>query len=125
MKRIFSYLFLLVFLVVYLRPYLPYVEYYLNQKYIAEELCENKDKPQMNCHGKCHLKKEIKKVTKEKEEPLFPTNNETKERQITFFYAQNSLESIFTFEDQEKQQFYYTEAQSSPHLIEVFNPPQL
>jgi hypothetical protein len=35
--------------------------YYLNQKYIAENLCVNKEKPQMDCNGKCHLKKQLSK----------------------------------------------------------------
>lgn len=44
-----------------LRPIQPYVEYVLNQDYIAEFLCINKDKPELKCNGKCHLVKEIEK----------------------------------------------------------------
>ncbi len=44
-----------------LRPIQPYVEYVINQDYIAEFLCVNKDKPKLQCHGKCHLAKEIDK----------------------------------------------------------------
>ena len=44
-----------------LRPIQPYVEYVLNQDYIAEFLCVNKDKPELKCHGKCHLAKQIEK----------------------------------------------------------------
>ncbi|WP_298556447.1 hypothetical protein [uncultured Algibacter sp.] len=44
-----------------LRPIQPYVEYVLNQDYIADFLCINKDKPELQCNGKCHLVKEIKK----------------------------------------------------------------
>ena len=38
----------------------------LNQKYIASTLCENRDKPWMNCHGKCYLMKKVK-AAEEKE----------------------------------------------------------
>lgn len=38
----------------------------INQKYIAQTQCENKDKPQMHCDGKCYLAKQLKK-TEEKE----------------------------------------------------------
>ena len=38
------------------------VDYVVNYKHISQDLCENKDKPEMHCNGKCHLKKEIKKV---------------------------------------------------------------
>lgn len=51
-----------------LRPIQPFVEYALNHEYIAEFLCINKDKPQLQCNGKCHLVKEIKK--QQEQEPL-------------------------------------------------------
>ena len=41
----------------------------INQDYITEKYCENKDKPMMNCNGKCYLSKQLKKLElKEKEE---------------------------------------------------------
>ena len=98
MQRVFSYLFLVMFFAIYLRPYLPYIDYYVNQAYIAEELCENKDKPALQCHGKCHLKKEIKKVTKEQESPLFPINNTSKHQQITFFCTKNTKNVFAVFD---------------------------
>ena len=51
-----------------LRPVKPYVEYILNQDYIAEFLCINKDKPELQCNGKCHLVKEIEK--QQQQEPF-------------------------------------------------------
>ena len=38
----------------------------LNQSYISQILCENKDKPQMHCNGKCYLKKQLNKVDEER-----------------------------------------------------------
>lgn len=36
------------------------ISYYsLNIEYIISELCENKDKPELNCKGKCYLKKKM------------------------------------------------------------------
>jgi len=41
----------------------------INQDYITEKYCENKDKPMMNCDGKCYLSKQLEKLElKEKEE---------------------------------------------------------
>jgi hypothetical protein len=34
-------------------------EYVINKEYIAQNICENRDKPKMNCKGKCHLKKQL------------------------------------------------------------------
>ncbi len=49
-----------------LRPIQPCLEYVLNQDYIAEFLCINKDKPELQCNGKCHLVKEIEKQKDQK-----------------------------------------------------------
>ncbi len=32
----------------------------LNRDYIARVLCENRDRPQMNCNGQCYLAKRLK-----------------------------------------------------------------
>lgn len=34
----------------------------MNEKYIAAELCVNKDKPQLHCNGKCYLMKKLKQA---------------------------------------------------------------
>lgn len=36
--------------------------YQLNKEYIARVLCINKDNPRLQCHGKCHLKKQLQKA---------------------------------------------------------------
>ena len=33
----------------------------LNQNEITEKYCENKAEPMLNCNGKCHLSKQLKK----------------------------------------------------------------
>ena len=41
---------------------LPIIEYYANYEYIANVLCENRDKPYLECNGKCYLQKQLKEV---------------------------------------------------------------
>lgn len=67
----------LFFLAYYFRAAFPYIEYEINKKYIIENLCQNQDKPWMNCQGKCHLKKQIKKAQKEekKQKPFIISEN--------------------------------------------------
>lgn len=43
------------------KPIFPVVEYVVLYDYITKELCVNKDKPEMECNGKCHLMKEMAK----------------------------------------------------------------
>ena len=41
--------------------------YELNKAYIVENFCVNKDKPMMNCDGKCYLSEQLK-AQKEKQD---------------------------------------------------------
>lgn len=41
------------------------MEYQLNKDYIAANLCENRAKPELKCHGKCQLMKKMKQEEKE------------------------------------------------------------
>lgn len=34
--------------------------YQINKEYITRVLCENRDKPQLHCNGKCYLAKKLK-----------------------------------------------------------------
>ena len=61
MKKILTYTFILLYLTAMVKPVLPVLEYVINQDYIAEVLCINKDKPMLNCNGKCYLSQLIKK----------------------------------------------------------------
>ena len=40
---------------------LPFIvlQYNVNKNYIATNLCENRARPEMQCHGSCHLKKQL------------------------------------------------------------------
>jgi len=44
--------------------YLVMFEFYLNQEYVAQNLCVNRDKPQLHCNGKCHLRKQLNEEEK-------------------------------------------------------------
>ncbi|QHC86204.1 hypothetical protein AS589_16110 [Empedobacter brevis] len=47
----------------FFKPILPIVEYVVFYDYIKNELCVNRDKPELECNGKCHLKKELAKAS--------------------------------------------------------------
>ena len=54
--------YILLFIAFAFRPayHLAYIGYYqLNIDYIIETYCVNKDKPELQCNGKCHLAKQI------------------------------------------------------------------
>lgn len=65
----------LLFLMLYSQLYNSFVTavYQLNYDYYAEELCENKDKPELHCDGKCYFSKQLalqEETPKETEPPM-------------------------------------------------------
>ncbi|GGB76160.1 hypothetical protein GCM10007424_15210 [Flavobacterium suaedae] len=107
------------------KPVLPVLEYVLNYEYIATELCENKDEPELKCNGKCHLMKELAKAS-EDEKPISKGKTLHQETEVLFY------EPIagFTFDN---YNFLYNKKQIKgysnlyTHLAEVsfFHPPAL
>ncbi len=55
-----------------LKPFSPYAEYLLNYEYISEVLCINKDKPKLECDGKCYLMKSLAEASENTETKDFP-----------------------------------------------------
>jgi len=49
--------------------------YQANKAYIGKELCENRDRPQLHCDGKCILAKKLKKAESEEERNAIPVGS--------------------------------------------------
>ncbi len=65
---------LIIFCFAEIRPLLPFLDYYVNYKYISDVLCINKDKPMSTCNGKCYLNKQLQKSQEsEKNDKGIPT----------------------------------------------------
>lgn len=62
--------------------YFVMLDFYLNQQYIAKNLCVNRDKPSLHCNGKCHLNKKLKEEDKRDQD-----NPERKDHRSEIFYA--------------------------------------
>jgi len=111
---------------VIIQPALPMVDYVVNYKHISEDLCVNKDKPEMHCNGKCHLKKEIKKAMGEDENPAkkkYTLNNKLKE--YADYYRRSTIVKYFL-----KRTFQLTENTiiiKNPfkgYLSQLIKPPE-
>ncbi len=88
-----------------LRPFMPFMEYALNYEYISTVLCENKDKPEMHCNGKCHLMKEVKKQ-KTKEKPI--ANINLKDYPIGFVTILNIKSKGIPFKESKRKFDYFS-----------------
>jgi len=96
------------------------VDFYINRAEIAEKYCVNKEKPQLNCKGQCHLKKKLTVENK----------NETDEKQtiqpLSFwlFAVELPKQVSFTFFHTIKQPLFgYPENNISDYHKPVFVPP--
>ncbi|MGF6846302.1 hypothetical protein QFZ51_001537 [Chitinophaga sp. W3I9] len=97
-----------------------FVQFKVNQSYIASVLCENKNKPQMHCNGRCHLKKELDRDAQQDK-----NNNTGKDKYEVMFVE--TLQSFHTTPP--VNQLVFTSYYKAPHphtlILSVFHPPQL
>ena len=107
-------------LIITIQPVLPYIEYVTFKKYIAENLCINRNKPNCCCHGKCFLKKMLKE------------NNAPTDQKMPFKSQQKPLECSlpaidFSFKksvDYKTLYTFYIETYSFNYAADLFHPPQ-
>ncbi|MEO6948427.1 MAG: hypothetical protein ABI123_02260 [Ginsengibacter sp.] len=59
MKSIGAIFLLFIFCSQIFSTYIIEADFLINQSFIAENLCVNKDKPVMKCKGKCYLSKKL------------------------------------------------------------------
>ena len=118
---------IIVAMALFLKPVFPVLDYILNYNYISTVLCENEDKPKLNCFGKCHLKKELAKAS-EGEKPIQSNkkNNNKQEIENLFFDNINyilSKENILIKKNSFKE--YYSNIYSYMNCSSVFHPPNI
>lgn len=70
MKKFLAVFFSSLYILAMVRPVAPLFDYIINQDYIAEFLCINQDKPEMQCNGKCQMMMQIEKQQEEKRQNL-------------------------------------------------------
>ncbi|MGF6847843.1 hypothetical protein QFZ51_003078 [Chitinophaga sp. W3I9] len=95
-KQMITVLLMLIWLCQLSGRYVVMLGFYVNQEYIAKNLCINRDQPQLHCNGKCHLAKQLREEDrKEHESPWSKTDNRSE-----IFYAclpdNNILKPAFT-----------------------------
>lgn len=108
------------------RPLWPVIEYAVNYNYIVEVLCENKDKPELECDGKCYLSKQLAKQTENVDNNPF---QDTKKIEIPQFIIS---EEFAKFNFLPKTDFRLNKVIGyKPNLkpfqltTKIFHPPQL
>lgn len=79
---------LAVALIMLVRPLWPIVEYLTNYSYIVEVLCENRDRPELDCDGKCYLSKLLAEQRRDQDKNPFGEQRSPAEVQpLVYFQA--------------------------------------
>lgn len=106
-----------------------FVQWYENQEFIAKNLCENRDKPELKCHGKCKLMKamaalEQKEQSKEKSQNTQLPNylQETFFTDKINFLPQFSFQG-FSFQENISKYFYFIHTLTDAYVASSWHPP--
>jgi hypothetical protein len=97
-----------------------YAEFKSNQKYIAASLCENRNKPQLNCQGKCYLMKKLKEAEdKEKKQE----KNAQKKGAYDLFFAIRTVYTSLPLTLLKKEKPVVKNFQLPKFTSEILHPP--
>ncbi|RPD98653.1 hypothetical protein EGM88_05535 [Aureibaculum marinum] len=124
MKQIWVYIFIILYTFTLIRPIVPVIEYVVDYDYIATVLCINKEKPELQCNGQCHLSKKIAKTlpikTKDKQ-PVLPAVEFDK----YIISNHNTNQRVFKlFNFSKKLNFFLSKiGKTKNYITAVFQPP--
>ncbi|XOV67626.1 MAG: hypothetical protein ACFHU9_00370 [Fluviicola sp.] len=129
MLRLLSYLLIAQFLFAMGMKVFLVLDWKINQDRITEKYCENKDKPMMNCNGKCYLSKQLEKMEQQenKERGEFPCPEKAIEKaEFISFINDEAIQFSLEHSSQGTQKGgIFKDLHSKPHLSLVFTPPQV
>jgi hypothetical protein len=118
-------LFILV-IALFLKPILPVVDYVINYEYISKVLCENKDKPKLQCNGKCHLMKELAKAAETENPKSSDKKSFSPIQEVLFFNEVGSYKLVSCgCSKQPKNRSTYLDFYSYLITNSVFHPPTI
>jgi len=102
---------------------MPVLEYMVDQDYIAEVLCINKEKKELNCKGKCYLMQQLK-AQEDNSTPNFPKISLEKYPIGFVSIASIPLEKKQCFNSKKRRQ-YYQNSYSFLFQKNSFHPPTI
>ena len=121
-----KFLLFIVSITLLLKPVFPVLEYAVNYNYIVTELCENKETPELQCNGKCHLAEELAKASENDTTESNEKKVVTQHYEVVYFQEIKSLHFDFV-EANFTPKVENTYANNYNHLANkaTFHPPTL
>ena len=103
-----------------MRVSLTFTYYKIDPIGFIEQLCENKDKPELVCNGKCHLKK----VTESKSDDNNLPNQIIDFKEILLYYTNSKKYSYEVKTVKQKSNILYYNHYSFLNEYDYFHPPK-
>jgi hypothetical protein len=100
-----------------------YIWFEINQNYVAEKYCVNKERE--DCKGCCYLNEQIEKIDANNEHnPITNQKNTTQKKDASWDYLLNFTPSLATTKSKQVQfQLYSCKQHGSQYLAEINKPP--
>lgn len=105
-----------------LRVSFTYAYYYLDTSGFIERLCENKDKPELQCDGKCHLKKVVEEDSGANDDIPFKDINF---KEITLFVVDQLAYKLFSPSVKKQELLDYNNLYVYAFTYALDHPPQV
>ncbi len=122
MKIVQTWFFVSLYLLAMAKPVLPLFQYLIDKDYIAEFLCVNKDKPELNCDGKCYLAKMLQKKKEDKKNNLPSINLQDYPLALV---ATDSFEKTTITNTANKRNNFYSNLYRLDFEFAIFHPPTI
>ena len=118
---------LLAFLLPQLARVWIIIDFRINQEFIADVLCINKNDPSSMCNGKCYLSKQLKKIEVHEKEKM--PNSFQERLPITVYIPIQKNDDFLLLaplKDCNRNTFFETSGlYISSYVNEIFHPPKL
>lgn len=128
MKRIAASILILTLVLPQLLQMGIMMDYVIRMKTIEEQFCVNKDKPELECHGTCHLKSELTQLeTSTQPDPAEKAPQKPVYRTLDFIASIRSLQLSFHSIPEQKDHLYPLNSGTllSAYITPPHAPPQL
>ncbi len=122
MKRVLAIVITFCYLSGVFAPFYTYVGYFINKDFIAENLCVNKAKPEMDCEGKCYLVKQLAEQSSKSNESEAPTQSAQKAYTPHFVTANTNTNYFIVEVVLQNNMAQFPAAQSAE--AQVYSPPE-
>ena len=75
------------------KPVIPYLDYMVRKDWIIEKFCINREKPEMQCNGKCHLEKQLSKEADTSDDQSTDQPRQEKRVRLEYLVTKNDEET--------------------------------